>query len=384
MNTPQNRPMYLFLIGLAVLSALGFQGWRTLFNNYAVEIAQVTGQQMGVIQGLREVPGFLALLVIYLLLFVREHRLAVLSLMVMALGVIMTGLMPTYVGLVTATLVMSFGFHYYETLNQSLTLQYFDTTQSPVVMGRLRAAGSAANIVIGLIFLVAVHHATYQTLYVTLGVFIMGAAACFLLVNPTRRDLPLQRKNMVLRRRYWLFYVLTFLSGARRQIFVAFAVFLMVKKFGYSVSEVTVLFMVNNAVNYFLSPMIGRAVNRFGERRVLSLEYASLLFIFLGYAFTDSKAVVAALYILDHIFYNFAMAIRSFFQKIADPRDIAPSMAVGFTINHIVAVIIPIVGGLLWMVDYRIPFVGGAALSLVSLTFVQFIRTPDNRQAASS
>jgi bacteriorhodopsin len=102
MNTPQNRPMYLFLIGLALLSARGFQGWRTLFNNYAVETVQITGQQMGVIQGLREVPGFLALLVIYLLLFVREHRLAVLSLMVMALGVIMTGLMPTYGGLVAA------------------------------------------------------------------------------------------------------------------------------------------------------------------------------------------------------------------------------------------------------------------------------------------
>jgi MFS family permease len=251
-------------------------------------------------------------------------------------------------------------------------------------MGRLRAVGSAANIVIGLVFLLAVNHVTYQTLYVTLGVFIMAAAAVFLLMNPARKDLPLQRKNMVLRSRYWLFYVLTFLSGARRQIFVAFAVFLMVKKFGYTVSEVTMLFMLNNAVNYFLSPMIGRAVNRFGERRVLTLEYASLFFVFLGYAFTDSKLMVAALYILDHIFYNFAMAIRSFFQKIADPRDIAPSMAVGFTINHIVAVIIPIVGGLLWMVDYRIPFVGGAALSLVSLTFVQFIRTPDNRQAASS
>lgn len=70
---------------------------------------------------------------------------------------------------------------------------------------------------------------------------------------------------MVLRSRYWLFYVLTFLSGARRQIFVAFAVFLMVKKFGYTVSEVAMLFMLNNAVNYFLSPMIGRAVNRFGN-----------------------------------------------------------------------------------------------------------------------
>lgn len=375
MNTPQNRPMYLFLIGLAILSALGFQGWRTLFNNYAVETVQITGQQMGVIQGLREVPGFLALLVIYLLLFVREHRLAVLSLMVMALGVIMTGLMPTYGGLVAATLVMSFGFHYYETLNQSLTLQYFDVTQSPVVMGRLRAVASAANIVIGLVFLVAVKHASYQTLYVTLGVFLTGAAAVFLLMNPVRRDLPLQHKNMVLRSRYWLFYVLTFLSGARRQIFVAFAVFLMVSRFGYTVTEVTLLFMLNNAVNYFLSPMIGRAVNRFGERKVLSLEYTGLVFVFLGYAFTDSKLMVAALYILDHIFYNFAMAIRSFFQKIADPRDIAPSMAVGFTINHIVAVVIPIVGGLLWMVDHRIPFVGGAALSLVSLAFVQCIRT---------
>jgi hypothetical protein len=90
---------------------------------------------------------------------------------------------------------------------------------------------------------------------------------------------------------------------------------------------------------------------------------------------TDSKLLVAVLYILDHVFYNFAMAIRSFFQKIADPSDIAPSMAVGFTINHIAAVVIPITGGLLWMVDYRIPFVGGAVLSLVSLAFVQFIRT---------
>jgi len=376
--------MYLFLIGLAILSALGFQGWRTLFNNYAVEVAQVTGQQMGVIQGLRELPGFLALLVIYLLIFVREHRLAVLSLMVMALGVIMTGLMPTYVGLVTATLIMSFGFHYYETLNQSLTLQYFDTTQSPVVMGRLRAIGSAANIAIGLIFLVAVNHFSYQTLYVVLGIVILAAASVFLLSNPARRDLPLQRKNMVLRSRYWLFYVLTFLAGARRQIFVAFAVFLMVKKFGYSISEITLLFMLNNAINSFLSPMIGRAVNRFGERRVLTLEYASLFFIFLGYAFTDSKLLVAGLYILDHIFFNFAMAIRSFFQKIADPRDIAPSMAVGFTINHIVAVVIPILGGLLWMVDYRIPFVGGAVLSLVSLGFVQCIRTPGKQPARSA
>ncbi|MDQ1333317.1 MAG: hypothetical protein QG552_267, partial [Thermodesulfobacteriota bacterium] len=172
----------------------------------------------------------------------------------------------------------------------------------------------------------------------------------------------------------WLFYFLTFMAGARRQIFMAFAVFLLVEKFRYTVQEVTILFVVNNLVNYFLSPFIGNCIIRFGERKVLSLEYAALIFIFLAYAVVDSGWAAAVLYILDHIFFNFAIAIRTYFQKVADPKDIAPSMAVGFTINHIAAVFLPAVGGALWMVDYRIPFVAGAFLSLISFMAVQKIR----------
>jgi MFS family permease len=189
-------------------------------------------------------------------------------------------------------------------------------------------------------------------------------------------DIVPQHKQMVFRRKYGLFYFLTFMAGARRQIFMAFAVFLMVKKFGYTLQEVTLLFVVNNAVNFFLSPLIGQCIIRFGERRVLSLEYSSLFFIFLAYAVVESRLAVAALYILDHIFFNFAIAIRTYFQKVGDPRDIAPSMAVGFTINHIAAVVLPAAGGLLWMVDYRIPFLAGAGMSLISLAAVQLIRTP--------
>ena len=140
---------------------------------------------------------------------------------------------------------------------------------------------------------------------------------------------------MIVRKKYWLFYFLTFMGGARRQIFIAFAVFLLVKKFHFTIQEITILFVVNNVINYFLSPAIGKSTIRFGERKVLSLEYFSLIFIFLAYAAVQSKALLAILYILDHIFFNFAIAIRTYFQKVADPRDIAPSMAVGFTINHI-------------------------------------------------
>lgn len=370
-------PMYRYLLVLTVASAIGLQGWRTLFNNFAVEIAGLNGSQVGIIQSVREIPGFLALLVVYVLLVMREHRLSALSILCLGVGVGVTGLMPTMGGIVVTTLIMSFGFHYYETTNQSLTLQYFDQATAPIVFGRQRSYAAATNIAIGLAIYGMAFLLPYAVMYLLMGVVLCGLGFWGFAQDPVRINLPVQRKQMVLRKQYWLFYLLTFLSGARRQIFIAFAVFLMVARFEFSVQEITLLFVVNNGVNYYLSPLIGKAIVRFGERRVLSLEYSAMVFIFLAYAVVQTKWMVAVLYILDHIFFNFAIAIRTYFQKVSDPRDIAPSMAVGFTINHIAAVVLPAVGGLLWMVDYRIPFVGGALLALLSLLAVQGIRLPE-------
>ena len=216
----------------------------------------------------------------------------------------------------------------------------------------------------------------YTQIYLLVGALIIAASVWALAQDPTDRDIIPQRKKMIFRKSYWLFYFLTFMGGARRQIFMAFAVFLLVSKFQFTIQQVTALFVINNIVNYFLSPIIGKSIIRFGERKVLSLEYFSLVFIFLAYATVQSKMLLAVLYILDHIFFNFAIAIRTYFQKVADPRDIAPSMAVGFTINHIAAVVLPAIGGVLWMVDYRIPFVAGAGMAMISLIAVQQIRVP--------
>jgi len=339
-------------------------------------VAGLNGSQVGIIQSVREIPGFLALLAVYFLLVMREHRLSALSILCLGVGVGITGLMPTMGGLVVTTLVMSFGFHYYETTNQSLTLQYFDKVTAPVVFGRQRSYAAATNIAVGLLIYAGAFFLPYAAMYLLMGAALCGLAFWGFAQNPTRTNLPVQRRQMILRRQYGLFYCLTFLSGARRQIFMAFAVFLMVERLGFSVQEITLLFIVNNGVNYYLSPLIGKAIVRHGERRVLSLEYASMIVIFLAYAWVQTKWMVAVLYILDHIFFNFAIAIRTYFQKVSDPRDIAPSMAVGFTINHIAAVVLPVIGGMLWMVDYRIPFLGGSALALISLLAVQLIRLP--------
>jgi hypothetical protein len=372
--------MFRFLAVLSIASVVGLQTWRTLFNNFAVEIAHLEGNHIGMIQSVREIPGFLALLAIFIIMVMREHRLSALSIFTMGVGVAITGFFPSYTGLIFTTLIMSFGFHYYETTNQSLTLQYFDQHSSPWVFGKLRSYAAATNIGIGIVIFGMTTILSYLQIYIALGFLIIGLGLWGLFQNPTRKDIVPQRKKMVFRKKYWLYYFLTFMAGARRQIFIAFAVFLLVKKFDYSVQEVTILFVVNNVINFFLTPQIGKAIIRHGERKVLTIEYATLIGVFIAYAYVDSKWIITVLYVVDHIVFNFSIAIRTYFQKVGDPRDIAPSMAVGFTINHIAAVVIPAVGGIMWLVDYRIPFLAGAVMSLISLSAVQLIRIKSGKK----
>ena len=369
----EQKPMLRYLIVLTIASMVGLQTWMILFNNFAVELAGLNGQQVGGIQSVREIPGFLALLVIYVLLVIREHRLAALSIILLGIGIAATGFFPSYAGLLATTLLMSFGFHYYETVNQSLTLQYFSKRTSPLVFGRLRSLAAASTIVASLLIFLLGGMVSYTTIYLLLGCLVTVAGLWALFQDPTHDRIAVQHRKMIFRRRYLLYYFLTFMAGARRQIFIAFSVFLLVKVFDFSVREVTLLFIVNNIINFFVSPLIGRAIVRFGERLVLSVEYGGLILVFLTYAFTDSKSVVILMYLLDHMLFNFSIAIRTYFQKVADPQDIAPSMAVGFTINHVAAVVIPVLGGLIWMIDYRIPFVLGAMMSIISLVAVQKI-----------
>ncbi|WP_243312083.1 MFS transporter [Fundidesulfovibrio agrisoli] len=374
MSIPQRR-MYLFLLVTAVASQIGMQGWVTLINNFAVEAAGLGPFEMGLVHSVREVPGFLSLLVIYLLLIMSEHRAAALSVLVLGVGVSVSGLAPSFWGVVFTTLLMSTGFHFFEPLNQSLSLQYFSLEMAPVILGRLRAASAIANIAVGVFIYLLAGRLGYPTLFGLVGGFVALLGFWALFQDPSDKDMPPQHKKMVLRARYWIYYALTFLSGARRQIFMVFAAYLLVKKFEYSLSTMSALFVVNNLVAWVANPVIGRMINRFGERALMSIEYVCAILVFVTYAYTESHLVAGAMFILDSLAFNFVVCIRTYLQKIADKPDIAPSSAVGFTINHVAAVFIPALGGWLWTFNYRIPFLTGAALAVASLGLAQLVRT---------
>lgn len=365
------RPASLLFL-MAAAMPIAFATWSALLNNFVKEAAGFTGVEIGWLHTVREIPGFLAIGVIVLLWVMREQVLALASLALLGAATAVTAQFPTLGGILTITLLSSIGFHYFETVNQSLQLQWIDKKRAPETLGWIVAIGSGAALVAyGLIVLTwKTFDLSYTTVYGISGGITFAIAVFAALAYPQFASPEPQLKHFVLRRRYWLYYLLQFMAGARRQIFVVFAAFMMVERFGFEVHEVTALFLLNFFVNMIAAPFMGKAVGRFGERNALVFEYTGLLVVFLAYGgiywFGWGVVVAATLYVVDHLFFSLAFALKTYFQKIAAPEDIAPTAAVAFTINHIAAVFLPATLGYLWVISPGAVFGLAAMIALVS------------------
>lgn len=372
------RPVaLLFLMALAM--PVAFNTWSALLNNFVIEVADFDGSDIGLLHTVREIPGFLAVGVIALIIFIREQVLGLVALVMLGAATAVTAWFPSMGGILTITMLSSIGFHYYETVNQSLQLQWLKIEDAPRMLGWLMAAGSLATLIayIAIMALWETLNLSYNIVYLVGGGVTVMLALFAMFAYPQFEAPTPQHKKMILRKRYWLYYALQFMSGARRQIFVVFAGFMMVEKFGWQVHEITALYMINLVANMIFAPLMGRAVGYFGERRTLGFEYIGLVLVFLSYGGVYymgwGMVVAAVLYVLDHLFFGLALALKTYFQKIADPADIAPTAAVAFTINHIAAVFLPVSLGLLWLASPAAVFFLAAAMAGISFGLAMLI-----------
>jgi hypothetical protein len=374
----QSRKALLYIMSIAMIFA--FSAWVSLLNNFVIEVANFDGSQIGILQSLREIPGFLAFTVILVLLFIPQQKLAYLSIIVLGIGTALTGIFPFEIGLYLTTILMSIGFHYLETLNQSLSLQWLTKKEAPIVLGKITAAKSGAGIVsLGIIYLMMTGFSVeYKYVYLFFGITttLIGVVAWVLFKKFDEKEV--QKKSLKLHKKYWLYYVLTFLSGARRQIFVVFAGFLLVEKFGVDIHNMVLLLLANSILNMYFAPKIGKLIAKFGERNTLRVEYFGLMIVFALYAFTDNLYFAIALFVIDHLLFAMGIALRTYFQKIADPRDITSTSAISFTINHIAAVILPAILGLVWLYSYNLVFLIGVLI--VGVSFVLAFLVPTHPQ----
>ncbi|MDB4001333.1 MFS transporter [Oceanospirillaceae bacterium] len=354
-----------------------FGVWMALFNNFAIDQVALNGSHIGVLQSWREVPGFLAFGAVFLLLFIAEQRLAIWSLIMLGAGTAITGWLPSFNGLLVTTMLMSVGFHYYETMKQSLALQWFSKAEAPVQLGRLMSIGAASSLLAYAWVWAALEVFNFPVAWVYTfgGGVTVVIAVLALIMFPQYTSKVTQTKKLILRKRYSLYYALVFMGGGRRQIFVVFAALMMVERFGFGADEVALMFLANGLLSMWLAPKIGGLVARWGEKRALTVEYTGLILVFLAYSIVEWAPLAVALYMLDHVLFAMAIAQKTYFQKIADPADMASTAGVSFTINHIAAVVLPALMGLLWLVSPSWVFILGAVMALMSLLLARWVPT---------
>jgi len=356
--------------------AFGFAVYNGIFQNFIREVLHVSPSQLGVLESLRETPGLLTAPIAGTLVAFAEPRLAGLALLVCALGIGVTGMAGDYWTLVAFNVFWSVGFHLWSSVSPSITLALAGGREGGRHLGRMGAIGSVAVLVaLGSARLFKAY-LSYKALFLIAGTMIaLAAVLAFLLSSHAASG---QRQPIILRREYSLYYVLTFLEGCRRQIFSTFASYVLILVYQTPVQTMLSLAFLNAALGAVAAPTVGRLVDRYGERRMLTLYYILIACVFAGYATFRDVRWLYALFVTDSVLFAFSMGITVFLNRIVTKGDLTPSLAMGTTMNHVAAVIMPVLGGVLWKAldDYRIPFWIGFGVVFLSLIAVQRIPAP--------
>ena len=365
-----------WLVAASFAFGLGFGVYLTLFVNFVAQDLQIRPDQLGLLESIREIPGLLTIVLAAIVMTVAEPRVGAIALVLLGAGWINYFHLNSIEALIGFSLLASVGFHMWMPVANTLALRLSDPSVQGRRLGQIRSVQAVAQLVgIGLVGLLA-GTTGLRPLFILSGAMIMVGG--LLLANIRNLESPVVQPRIVLRRRYGLYYALTCLDGARRHVFMTFAIFLLVREFGIQVQTVALLGLVNGVVTMAAAYGFGRLIDRVGERRVLMVGFGALSLIFLGYATIPVVGVLFALYVLDNMFFSAEVGITTYLRKIlVVPSDLRPSVVAGQTFNHVAAVIVPVTGGVLWATyGHQVVFIGGSILAVVSMLLSARIRVP--------
>lgn len=354
------------LVGFAISMQMGLNG------NFIAQDMALSGLQQGVLEAVRESCGIFALGVLMLLAGMSEPRIGVLMLVLLAVGLSSYAVVPSFTWLMVASFVWSQGLHVWMPLPNSMALALADPGHEGRSVGGLGAAGaigSAAALVVALALnYFGVH---IRPMWFVAGfAALLGAFAC----TAIPRNIRAPGARLVIRKKYGLFYLMQFLEGWRKQIFIAFAAYMLVKEHNTPLSTMLALFLGANMISWYAAPKVGRIIDRVGERSVMTFYYSCMVLVFLGYAFVNKPAFLYAMFVADSVLFICTMALTTYIGRIAPPHEQTATLSAGVAANHVASVSMPIAGGLLWStVGPQWTFLAGAAMALLTLIPVAFL-----------
>ena len=371
---------FFWLLAATFCFALGMALFLTISTNFMVEELGIRPEQLGLLESIREVPGLLAVVSGAMVMMVAEPLVGLVALFLLGFGYLNYFHVQSIETLIVFSVIGSVGFHLWWPVSNTIALRLSATDIQGRRLGQIRSVAAVAQLVgIGIVAL-AVAGIGIRPLFIVSGsIVVLGGLMVFRIRGLNRVQ---NTSRLVLRRRYWLYYALTFLDGGRRHIFMTFAIFLLVRDHAVDVQTIAVLGLVNGVVTVGGAYVFGRLIDGIGERPVLMVSFGALALIFTGYATISSLTVLFALYVLDNFFFSAEIGVTTYLRKILiDPSDLRPSLVVGLTMNHVAAVVVPVTGGILWKAfGHQVPFLGGAILAVLAMVLSVLVSdAPDKR-----
>jgi predicted MFS family arabinose efflux permease len=354
--THTSRELKLFAATILMMG-IAYSMVDSIFNNFINERFQLTGFQRSFLELPRELPGVLCVFVTALLWFLCSRRLGAFALVLCVAGALLIGFIPsTYAVMALCLFVYSLGQHLFMPLASSIGMELAHAGQTGRRLGQLSAIRNLASILGSFLVFLGFHFLgfSFQT---TFALAAIGLAIAVGLMSAMKPDVVKKPKNFLsLHKEYRLYYLLNILTGARKQIFLTFGPWVIVSIFKQPTQTIATLLTIGGVVGILFQPVLGRAIDRYGERLVMQVEAVLLVVVCLGYGFSKfifpgeiGFLFVCGFYLLDQMLFAVNMARSMYIKKIAlDESHVQPALTTGVTIDHVFSVSVALLGGVIW------------------------------------
>ncbi|MEI6603181.1 MAG: MFS transporter [Clostridia bacterium] len=391
-----NRREYILFIIASVFIGIGVAVNDTSFANRLSDDLHFETFTRMALEFPRELPGFLVVFVVGALLVFGDIRAAMLANIVAGLGMFAFGWIDSPFALVIFSIFLySCGQHFYMPLINSIGMSFSKPGQEGRVLGRL-ASISNFVVLVSAAILCMLYYFLKLPFYITFsigGIAFFCAAFVFSFMNNHRLKAP--KKRFVFKKEFKIFYALSVLNGLRKQFLITFAPWVLIFFFHCNVVVITALYFLMSVLGVLLRPVAGKLIDRLGERKVLMGEATMLFILCFGYIFAESAKfdvfglylpvlIFAACYVLDNSITFVGMARATYVKKIAPkPEDVSPTLALGISLDHVVAMILPLAGGFLWAQmgtdGYKYVFAVAALVSIANFAVARHIKIPQQK-----
>ncbi len=375
-NFENDRDFSLFLI-VGFLSGISSGINTSVFNNFLSDTYLLSATGRGIVEVPRELPGLLIVIVLASLAFLGDVKIATIGMICSAIGMIGLGLLsPTFPMMIVFMMVMSLGMHIILPIAPSIGMGLSNREEYGARLAKYNSYSLLATILGFAVVWVGFSYFnfSYTAAFIIAAVFYFFAA---IILSMMKKSVPHHTKfKLIFRKRYTLYYILCIVNGARKQIFLTFAPWVLIQVFHLDAPVFAILGVIIALISIFTRTIVGKAIDSKGERFILSLEAIVLFVICIGYAYAEdffsasvALVIIVVCYILDNSMSTVEMARSTYLRKIAvDPSDVTHTLATGTSLDHIVSMSIPVLGGMLWVAySYKYVFLVAAGVALLNL-----------------